>query len=563
MRRTLIIVFLAFLFLALRVEHSSLFYDLGRDKRYQMIAAGNLAEGKGLSHCITFADDISKASCQELTWWSAGYPIVLAGIYKLTDDLVTADFVLLILGSLGFLLVSLRFFSIWVDFETEYWIVALFLVFTAFSFTPFNYLGTTTDLLSTVFLIFTITESAVGFRDRRSSKFLIAGAAAFAAVFFKFSFFPLLIVVPVGLGLLALLRRDGAPLKYAAVYLASLCAAFAILYLALPNYILPPGGIMTPGWRWNNLLAQDPFGARALFFLDFLFRRIDTTTSIGSAVYGLIQIFSIAVVVGFGYIAARYASKHFRSSENDRGRTLSALLSILTVVLLVGYLCWLSIRVQTVYHPLYIPWTFVQETRYYGPAMVLLLYGVFIAPRYLRSRGHLLKMGSLALAVAVCSFAVAFWGYKNYDYFYNGRVEGSFIGPHKDDTIVAEFLRNDASLDRGKTVLGFLSYAEAYGYSTLLIEADPAVSPFPWYDWYVGSIPVATTQPRTLLVTINKSPNRADRAILNKYNGTRLLELSTYDLYRLEIPAEPLGDAATSESRRRISFPIPASNVTK
>ena len=562
MRRTLIIVFLAFLFLALRVEHSSLFYDLGRDKRYQMIAAGNLAEGKGLSHCITFADDISKVSCQELTWWSAGYPIVLAGIYKLTDDLVTADFILLILGSLGFLLVSLRFFSIWIDFETDYWIVALFLAFAAFSFTPFNYLGTTTDLLSTVFLLFAITESAIGFRDRRSSKFVIAGAAAFAAVFFKFSFFPFLVVVPAGLGLLALLRREGAPLKYAAVFIGLLCVAFVILYVALPNYVLPPGGIMTPGWRWHNLLAQDPFGARALFFIDFLFRRIDKATTVGSVVYGLIQIFSIAVVAGFGYIAVRYAGKHFRSGEND-GRLLSSVLCVLTAFLLVGYLCWLSIRVQTVYHPLYIPWTFVQETRYYAPAMVLLIYGVFIAPLYLRSCRPFLRLASLALVLAVCSFAVAFWGYKNYDYFYNGRVEGSFIGPHKDDTIVAEFLRNDTSLDRGKTVLGFLSYAEAYGYSTLLIEADPAVSPFPWYDWYVGSIPVATTQPRTLLVTIDKSLNGADREILNKYNGTRLLELSTYDLYRLEIPAEPPGEAATSESRRRITFPIPASDAMK
>ncbi len=561
MKRILTLVILAFLFLALRVEHSTLFYDLGRDKRYQMVGAGNLAEGNGLSHCITFADDIANVSCRELTWWSAGYPLVVAGIYKLTNNLVTADFVLLLLGSLAFLFASFRFFSLWIDFKTDYWIFALFLVFAGFSFTPFHYLGTTTDLLGTVFVILTISEASHGFRDGKASGFVLAGAAAFAAVFFKFSFLPLVAIVPAGLGSLAILRREIEPLRFALYFFAPLTAGFVILYVTLPNHVLPPGGVWIQGWHWHNLLAQDAFGTRSLFFIDFLFRRIDRSTTFGVIVIGLIQVFSITVLGGVGYLSTRFVTKHFRSTILD-GRTLSALLGVFAVATIVVYLAWLSIRLPTFFHPLYIPWTFVQETRYYGPAMVLLIYAVFILPLYLVRRGSVLRIGSVGLVLAVCCYAAAFWSYKNFDYFVGNRVEGSFIGPHRDDAIVAEYLKNDSTLDRRTTVLGFLSHAGAYGYTTLLIETDPVVCPFPWYDWYVGSIPIATSQPRTLLVTVHKSPTSADQEMLDKYGGTLLLELSTYDLYRLEIPAGyEDGAAKSSESRRRISFPFPSSST--
>src|SRR6187200_1898271 len=110
MRRGVIIVLLGLLFLALRVEHSVLFYDLGRDKRYQMTAAGNFAAGNGISHCITSAEDIATVSCEEMTWWSAGYPIVVGTLYKVTDDLITADFILILFGLLLFLFASFGFF---------------------------------------------------------------------------------------------------------------------------------------------------------------------------------------------------------------------------------------------------------------------------------------------------------------------------------------------------------------------------------------------------------------------------------------------------------------------
>ncbi|MEQ1764087.1 MAG: hypothetical protein ABL984_13220 [Pyrinomonadaceae bacterium] len=531
MRRTYIIVFLAVLFLGLRIEHGVLFYDLGRDKRYQMNAAGNFAAGNGLSHCITFADDIAKVTCQEVTWWSAGYPLVIGSLYKVTDDLITADFILILFGMITFLFASFRFFSLWSD--DTHWAFGAFLVFAGFSFTPFNYLGTN-DLLSTSFIILAISEASFGLKEHKRWGFVVAGLAAFAAAFFKFNFYPLLAIVPAGLTLLALLRRDFTLIKYVLYFLAPIATCFLVLYAVFPDHVLPPRGVWVQGWNWHNLASQDPFGTKALFFIDFLLRRLDSGSMLGFVLLGLIHAFSIAAVLGMVYASGRYAKRNYRSESCD-GRTLAAVLGIVTTGTVVAYLVWLSIRLPTFHHPIYIPWTFVQETRYYAPAMVLLIFAVFILPLHVDRRNSLLRLASLTLVIAACSYAVTYWGYKNFDYFYNGRVEGSFAGPHRDDATVAEFLKNDRTLDRRTTVLGFMTHAGAYGYPILLIETDPARFPFPWYDWYVGSIPVNSSERRTLLVTIHKSPTEADRAIVDRFQGVRILELETYDLYRLEI----------------------------
>jgi len=533
MRRGVIIVLLGLLFLALRVEHSVLFYDLGRDKRYQMTAAGNFAAGNGISHCITSAEDIATVSCEEMTWWSAGYPILVGMLYKITDDLIMADFILILFGSLLFLFASFRFFSLWSDDSAEHWAFGLFLIFAGFSFTPFNYFSTN-DLLSTSFLILAINEASFGLRERKGSLFVIAGFALFAALFFKFSFYPFLGVVPAGLIFLALIRRDFEPIRFLGYFAIPVLFCFLALLAAFPNHVLPPSGEWTTGWYWNNLKSQDPFGAKALFFIDFLPRRLDSASPFGTVMLVCIHAFSIGIIGSVVYLSCRYLKVNVGAKEND-GRTLSIVLGVLTFGTVVVYLVWLSLRLPTFEHPTYGPWTFVQETRYYGPAMVLLIFAVFVLPLYLDRRRFLLRGASIALVVTITSYAIAYWGYKNFDYFLNERTEGSFAGVPSDDATVAEFLKNDRALDRGSTVLGFISHAAAYGYPTLLIKTDPAKFPFPWYDWYVGSIPVNTSQPRTLLVTIHKAPTAADQEMLAQYEGVRILELKTYDLYRFEI----------------------------
>lgn len=533
MRRSFVIVFLALLFFALRVEHSVLFYDLGRDKRYQMIAAGNFAAGNGITHCITTPDDISAVICPELTWWSAGYPLLVGSLYKITGDLIAADYILVLVGILTFLLASFRFFSLWSDGDSGRLSFGLFLIFAGFSFTPFNYFQTN-DLLSTAYLILAIAEASHAFKDRRRLGFIAAGLAIFAAGFFKFSFYPFIAVIPVGLILFAVLRRNIAPLIYLLYFLIPLAACFLALLIAFPNHILPPGGVWLYGWNWDNLTFQDPFGSKALFFIDFLLRRLDPASVVGLLSLLLIHAFSIFVLAASVYIGGRYVLENHRARSSE-ARNLSIVLGIVTVAITVAYLSWLSIRLPTFYHPVYEAWTFVQETRYYGPAMVLLIYAVFIIPPQIARRHPRLRLASLALVLAVCSYATAYWAWKNYDYFYNGRIAGSFAGGHRDDAAVAEFLKNDFSLDRDRTVLGFMSHAGAYGYPILLIETDPARYPFPWHDWYVGSTAVRTSQPRTLLVIIPKSPSDADTEILARHRGARLLELTTYDLYRLEV----------------------------
>ena len=533
MRRTFIVIFLAFLFLALRIEHSTLFYELGRDKRYQMTAAANLVAGKGISHCKTFPDDIAKVSCEELTWWSAGYPVVIAGLYKLTDDLITSDFILIVFGLVLFLFASFRFFSLWFENPFENWSFGAFLLFAGLSFTPFNYFSTN-DLVSTSFLLVVLSEASIGFRDRRNAAFVIAGSAAFAAAFFKFSFYPFLAVVPAALFLLSILRRELAPTRYIIYFLLPISIGFLALLAFFPNHVTPPSGEWTQGWNWYNLGSQDPFAAKALFFIDFLLRRLDPGTTNGFTLLGLIQAFSILLVGSAACIAGRYVYLNL-DSEREGGRTLSALIGIITVATVVVYLMWLSVRVATFYHPIYQAWTFVQETRYYGPAMVLILFTLFIFPNFIRTERRMLRLASIGLVLAMTLYAVAYWGFKNFDYFYNGRIEGSFEGGHRDDAEVAEFLKNDRSLDRGSTVLGFVSHAGAYRYPILLVKADPQRYPFPWYDWYVGSTAVNTSQPRALLVMIHKSPTVPDLDLLQQYRNSRILQLSTYDLYRVEI----------------------------
>lgn len=534
MRRGFVIAFFIFLFFALRVEHGTLFYDLGRDKRYQMTAAANLASGHGITHCITYAEDISKVSCQELTWWAAGYPVVIAGLYRITGDLITSDFLLIVLGLAMFLFASFRFLSLWRETDADSWISGAFFAFISFSFAPFNYLPST-DLVALGLLLISLIEASLACRNRSVWGFVFAGSAAFGAAFFKFSYYPFLATVPLGLVIIAFARRrSDSTIANIAAFLTPVLIGFLLIGITFPNHLLPPGGGLIQGWHFENLLYQDPFATKSLFFFDFLIRRADGLGSLGTIILAIVHTFSITILITITYASVRHVLGGF-GDDSSRGRTLFAVLGLVTGAISISYLSWLSIRLPLYHHPIYAPWTFVQETRYYAPAMVLLVFATFVIPLWLPRTRTTLRSASIALIIAISGYAVAYWTGKNIDYFYNGRIEGSFAGGHKDDADLAEFLRNESSFDRTATVLGFVSHASAYGYPTLLTKTEPGTYPFPWFDWYPGSSEINTSQPRTLLIKTDKQATPDELKIIAEYNGNVLKEFQTFDVYRLEI----------------------------
>ena len=144
-RRTGVTVALLLLVFGLRLGNRALFYDLFSDKVRQIVAAGNLLRGRGISACWADPADLARIPCQPQTDWPAGYPMLSAAITKLSGDFIVTDaiidaialaLVLLAAGSL------IRRFHAAERADTAYrW----FLAFSAISFAPYVYLTATTS----------------------------------------------------------------------------------------------------------------------------------------------------------------------------------------------------------------------------------------------------------------------------------------------------------------------------------------------------------------------------------------------------------------------------------
>ncbi len=519
-RRTGVTVALLLLAFGLRLGTRALFYDLFPDKVRQMTAAGNLLRGRGISDCWADPADLARVTCQPQTEWPAGYPLLSAAITKLTGDFIVTDVVIEALALALVLLAAgslIRRFHAGERSDTAYrW----FLGFTAITFAPYVYL-TTTDLVS---LALYLTAAAVALRiaDRPPAIAASAGAGAllWLAAVTRYNYVPLLACVPITFALVGMLRRDGRLFRSAATCIAVALILSLVLRLSLPRNgaLLPPsagGG----GWYPGNLLSLDPFAFKAFFYFDPLLNRLSRVIPwIDSAVLLAAQPLALLLVAGSATWAFTRLGSH---DEADQGPL--AIFMMVTLAVTVATLAWLSLRAPPENLPYNHRWTYLWETRYYSPFLLLLVPLAFALAGSPRTGGTtVLVRGARATVGAAVVYAVAFELWMIWTLVGRHDLSRTSFAEPATAIRVAHLVRHLAGSESRPVVLAFPSMGEAYAASRLR-------------DFDFGT--VRASRPVVLLVVASADSSRTARvqAWLDSARARPLLTRQTKVLYRVDV----------------------------
>ena len=519
-RRTGVTVALLLLAFGLRLGNRALFYDLFPDKVRQIVAAGNLLRGRGISDCWAEPADLARVTCQPQTDWPAGYPMLSAAITKLSGDFIVTDaiidaiaraLVLLAAGSL------IRRFHAAERSDTAYrW----FLAFSAISFAPYVYL-TTTDLFS-LGLYLTAAVVALRIAERPPALAASAGAGAllWLAAVTRYNYVPLLACVPITFGLVGILRRDGRLFRSAAA-----CVAVALILSLALRLSLPRNGALLPhsagggGWYPGNLRSLDPFALKAFFYLDPVLSRVKRIIpGLDSVVLLAAQPIALLLVAG----SATWAFTRLRNQGGSDQRPL-AIFMMVTLGVTVAALAWLSLRVAPENLPYNHRWTYLWETRYYAPFLLLLV------PRRVDAAGTPTAGGSAALVrgarVTVGSavvYAVAFDLWIMWTLVGRHDLSRTSFAQPTTAIRVAHQVRHLAASEDRPVVVAFPTVGEAYAAGRLR-------------DFDFGT--VRSSRPVVLLVIAPADSSRAGRvqAWLDSARARPLLTRRTKVLYRVDV----------------------------
>lgn len=359
----------------------------GPDRNRQLVAAKMAVEGHGLSEPVIDAAT-GAIRYEPLVSWAPGYSRLAAALYPIFSDwgrlsqCITVMSILFVFGGLRWLIYQLRDRLPW---KAE----VLLLVMWAVSFTPFQHF-TDTDLLSLGAALF-----ASGFLLRhRNGDWFISMLLLLLAAWVRIAYVPF-VAIPV----CWIWWKSGSWKPSRTVVVAALTAGVMVMgysWFFTPSHPVSGGvnemlslGSLYP----HNLLSWDAFPVKAWVYI--------SAEGVGNRAGQLAaKIVSLGLFTLSGLFFYRLLKPLFQRRAARELPDLSGLL-----ILVAGVSCvvlgWLSLRTPAEVHDGVRTWTYVQETRYYGWALLLIeLWTVIIV--YGHSGSSLLrKLSRLGLLVVM------------------------------------------------------------------------------------------------------------------------------------------------------------------
>jgi hypothetical protein len=290
-----------------------------------------------------------------LTWLLAGWWKILGDPYLalLVSDLTA-------LGALFFLIYkTYRHFSP----QTTPWALAFFL---ATSLTPWRFLSSS-DILALALYGWAVWFSFRWHGSQRTSHLLFALACSFLAFFVRYAYLPMMGALPLALGF----AMSWQPLKNRVLPLGLWLAGALLLGGGwfFWEKISGSGTYLYGGeaaWYPQNLLALDPFPVKSLLYLNWS----HVSAAAGylgvpfSALNAILWLISIAGVAFAGWVA-------FTHRKSDGRLWLGARFWAGLAVVNTAMLMYLSLRNQSQSWNEGGFWTFVMETRYFAPVLLV------------------------------------------------------------------------------------------------------------------------------------------------------------------------------------------------
>ncbi len=361
-------VFLFFATVSQLIQRA-LYFSIGEDISTQLYATTNFVKGKGISVNEVFANDLGDSVSRLLTNWPIGYTLFLGPIYKMTDDILLSA---MILDLLFIALFIFLFYQLLKQVQVSEKAIKLALLFLAISSTPLLY-TTRTGVLAICFLMIAILHF-LKLNESESTKWssvILNGMLFSVPILFRYSYTPFVAMPILFFGMRWLLTKEVKFIKHAFVSLIVIgltvlgisCIQYAMV--GERTYLASSTGF---GFHFSNLIYFKEFLFKGLFFVQPIIELAgdkDFVIKLGFKIFGIL--FSTIMLIKLLITAFK---TRFEKNGNFE------LLAIIIITLNIALLVFLSLKYSN-YHLTTYPWTFVQETRYFLPSIILLLVFMF------------------------------------------------------------------------------------------------------------------------------------------------------------------------------------------
>lgn len=374
-----------------RVHHRNLYVDT----QAQLAAAYNYNRGLGISICEVSPVNLSEIHCIPDQDYAPGYAWLLALVDEFTHDLIQASLLLDSLAICCFFVGMYVFF--WRVMEDAFSRAhALFVLWMGMALIPTYYLPAT-DLWAMGLFSLAMATFLNHFNGHKFSLWLAVLLLA-SVPYFRMAYFPLIATIPISLIGIGLIWQESRFLR------AGIATLGALGMLLLPwglyqynqfeqaSYIYDQPG----NWYPEHLLSFDPFPLKTFFFYGTPHEL--ALEAIHPMLAGLLTGIALLCSVGvLGYFGLSLL-KHLRESRSIQG--MSIWLGAIIIAINSALLVYLSLTKPPESWNQIGFWTFVMETRYFVPAMLVI--GVFVMVAAVQERRVWLRRVLLGFVLLSC-----------------------------------------------------------------------------------------------------------------------------------------------------------------
>lgn len=523
-------VVLAFLF---AVNTDNALWLLNPDKCSQLHAAQSLANGEGYITCQVSSEDLAVKKCAFLVGFPPGYSFVAQILHFFTHDHFSIDRIInlfsLFVYFLG-LFVLLRLIKLKPLYMT------LFFLWHAISGSLIQTLGTT-DLMSLALLVwaFIFTISKVFVTPTKWRWGALVGLLIGLCCLVKYSYYPMIAAIPIVLVIGGFLQKNKCLHINAAFVLGVSIAVLAVqtIYIkansgtaAHVSYNAEDTQAEKKLLYFDNLNKIKPFPAYALLKEPFQFHFVpDKLAQLGitfsRTLQGLI-LFGISGVIFLLVFYTHYIQ--IRELPKDSVKLHFGMLAVVTIFVNAGSIKALSLLIAPL--ATFGDWTYVQEYRYFAPAMLCLVIMVMLSVDQLKQ--YSLKFIGLGLLLIALLYPLPDKLYKIAKYgiaanSYNPQLlrEVRVTGGDKIDfTAFPKIFESN----NGQVVFsqkGFISDIYALQGAIVCRQYDDIIN-----GNFTYSAPV------TLIVRIPNTMSPSEVEFIKKHSASPVLELENEKLYK-------------------------------
>lgn len=348
------------------------------DKAAQISAARGLLDGHGLTTPEPRSEDASEPVRKPLMQWPMGYSVLFAALWAVLGDLWRASLAIELLGTVLFFTAWLAIFE-WHGKSICASVKLLVFSYWAFVWNPLI-VQTCTEMVSLGMLGWAVAfclRAASGRHVLRSS--VAAALCMGVTAWFRFAYWPLLIITPATLAVACRCSADRRRLAVATLLNGALCGGLLLVVSTLQHtvtgYVTCLTGIRErelSGLTWSNLLRMCPFPSAAIGFADiwpFLIRHVRWLQRLPELqVDRALSVVVVLTIAVWGVKSlwrlrreAVAGSREPEATDRTQWATLVAA-GLITTFITVVSLAYVSIRT-----PLDGDYTYLVERRYFGP----------------------------------------------------------------------------------------------------------------------------------------------------------------------------------------------------